>query len=85
MWIGFCVSQMPEITDAVSKTGPEMSSLMENLQKHKLNAATRQNVINSSSSIKETSSTSTQQASNCAIYWKHESLSQKNDFELLIV
>lgn len=55
---------MPEITDAANSTGPEMSSLLENLQKHKINTATRQNVINSSSSsIKETSSTSTQQAS----------------------
>lgn len=58
---------MPEISDAVTDSGPEMSSLLENLQKHKLNTTTRQNVVNSStSSIKETSSSSTsssQQAS----------------------
>lgn len=60
---------MPEISDVVTNSSPgtEMSSILENLQKHKLNTTTRQNVVNSSSSsIKETSSSSTsssQQAS----------------------
>lgn len=58
--------QMPELSDAVATNpSPEMASIIENLQKQKLNTTTRQNVINSSSSsIKETSSSS-QQVSEC--------------------
>lgn len=42
---------MPELTDAVvTNSNPEMSSIIENLQKHALNSQSRQNVINSSSS-----------------------------------
>lgn len=53
---------MPELTDAVvTNSSPEMSSIIENLQKHALNSQSRQNVINSSSSsVKETSSSSQQ-------------------------
>lgn len=53
---------MSELTDAVvTNSNPEMSSIIENLQKHALNSQSRQNVINSStSSIKESSSSSQQ-------------------------
>lgn len=53
---------MPELTDAVvTNSSPEMSSIIENLQKHALNSQSRQNVINAStSSVKETSSSSQQ-------------------------
>lgn len=56
------ILQMPELSDAVvTNSGPEMSSILENLQKHKLNTQARQNLINAStSSIKETSSSSQQ-------------------------
>lgn len=64
---------MPEISDAVTDSGPEMSSLLENLQKHKLNTTTRQNVVNSStSSIKETSSSSTSSSQQASFVFKRK-------------
>lgn len=57
---------MPELSEiTVNSPSPEMASILENLQKQKLNSTTnsRQNVINSStstSSVKELSTSSQQ-------------------------